>query len=551
MKTMKTELIYILLPALFLLAACNEKTIDPVPVPEPDSEWIEVETYAGGELGTTFNVSASAFEDPAPAVENSGMVQDFKHGEMIFEHNFGPTSEPFDGLGPLYLRTSCLMCHPGYGHGKRTTSYRYDEMGNGYLLVLYDKQTDAYLTSLTGMPQTQAIAPFKAPLDEEKITINWLNYTDEWGNSFPDGETYELIYPEVVIPADAYYVPIQASRSGQTVDLDVSEVGIRLESTIGIYGSGLLDAIPDDSLKLQYAKLEAVEKQTGKDLVNDAFFKDGEWVKQYSNTVQGDGEQHPFRYTYALSRGALQDGPGANAIWNITNVTRSDRRYHYMTAAYAETASKDPEVQAGFYHFIDTYFPDYKDKWNTGNVEEDIYSFLMSKDLPVEMTDKEYTDLMIWHRGLAVPAARNLDDPQVQLGRKLFREIGCATCHRPSWKTGPDNYNDPNKFFDQGTELPRYPYQTIWPYSDMMQHRLYMENDIRGGWCRTTPLWGRGLSMVCSGHQDRLHDCRARNVVEAIMWHGSAESDARESIEAFRELSKDERDAIVEFINAI
>ena len=284
--------------------------------------------------------------------------------------------------------------------------------------------------------------------------------------------------------------------------------------------------------------------------MNPAFFKDGEWVKQYSNTVQGDGEQHPYRFTYALSRGALQDGPGANAIWNITNVTRSDRRYHYMTAAYANTASKDPDVQAGFYHFIDTYFPDYKSKWNTGDVEQDIYDFLTSQDLPVEMTDEEYTNLMIWHRGLAVPAARNLDDETVQRGRELFRQIGCATCHRPSWTTGEDDYNDPNLFF-KGDELPRYPYQTIWPYSDMMQHKLYMVNDIRGDWCRTTPLWGRGLSLVCSGHQDRLHDCRARNVIEAIMWHGAKESHARGSVEAFRQLSKEDRDAIVEFINAI
>lgn len=537
--------------AVLAMAACND---DPVstenPDPQPVPDWVAVETYSGGELGTTFNVSASAFEDPAPAVENAGLVQQFKHGEMIFEHNYGPTSEPFDGLGPLYLRTSCLMCHPGYGHGKRTDAYRYNEMGNGYLLVLYDKETDAYLTSLTGMPQTKAIEPFKAPLDEEKIQINWLSYQDEWGNKFPDGETYDLIYPEVVIPADAYYVPIQASRNGQTVTLTADEVGIRLESTIGIYGTGLLDAIPDDSLKVQYAKLEEVEKAIGRDLVNDAFFKDGEWVKQYSNSLQGNGEQHPYRFTYALSRGALQDGPGANAIWNITNVTRSDRRYHYMTTAYAATASQDPDVQDGFYHFIDTYFPDCKDMWETGDVEQDIYSFLMSQELPVEMTDEEYTDLMIWHRGLAVPAARNLSDTQVQRGRELFREIGCASCHRPSWKTGPDNYNDPNLFFT-GDELPRYPEQTIWPYTDMMQHRLYMKNDIRGAWCRTTPLWGRGLSLVCSGHQDRLHDCRARNVIEAIMWHGAAQSDARSSVEEFRELSSEDREAIVAFINAI
>ena len=66
--------------------------------------------------------------------------------------------------------------------------------------------------SLTGMPQTKAVAPSKAPIDEDKIKINWLPYTDEWGNKFPDGETYSLIYPEVTIPQDAYYVPLEATR---------------------------------------------------------------------------------------------------------------------------------------------------------------------------------------------------------------------------------------------------------------------------------------------------------------------------------------------------
>ena len=50
---------------------------------------------------------------------------------------------------------------------------------------------------------------------------------------------------------------------------------------------------------------------------------------------------------------------------------------------------------------------------------------------------------------------------------------------------------------------------------------------------------------------DRLHDCRARNVIEAIMWHGASNSDARWSIDKFRELSKEDRDAIVKFIDAI
>ena len=85
----------------------------------------------------------------------------------------------------------------------------------------------------------------------------------------------------------------------------------------------------------------------------------------------------------------------------------------------------------------------------------------------------------------------------------------------------------------------------------MVQHRLFMKNDIRTGWCRTTPLWGRGLSMICTGAADRLHDYRARNTMEAIMWHGSPQSDARASVEKFRALSKADRDAIIKFIEAI
>ena len=63
--------------------------------------------------------------------------------------------------------------------------------------------------------------------------------------------------------------------------------------------------------------------------------------------------------------------------------------------------------------------------------------------------------------------------------------------------------------------------------------------------------WGRGLSEKCTGASDRLHDCRARTVIEAIMWHGAAQSDARWSVEKFRTLSKDDRDAVVEFIESI
>ena len=528
--------------ATLCVAGCTDENPNDTPKPTPPK--LSEEYYTGGELGTAFNTTSSAFEQPSAAVENAGMSNSFKNGEALFEKIFTPASDGSvrGGLGPLYIRTSCMHCHPGYGHGKRQEgTFNATEIGNGYLLVIYD-DNDNYIASLTGMPQLFAVEPFKAPIDPSKIKITWKSYTDNWNNTFEDGTTYELIYPEVTIPADAYYVDL-ITTDGRTLSPD--QVNIRLESTIGIYGTGLLDAISDEDLKAEYTKQE----QDKHFALNPKIFQNGEWTSQYSNNRPNDGgtgEKHPFRFTYALSRGPLQDAAGSNAIWNITNVTRSNRRYHYMTKAYAEKASKDPEVQTRFYD----YFPERK---TDAGVEQDIYNYLMATDLPVEMSDEYFTDLMVWHRGLAVPAARNLDDPTIQRGKQLFTEMGCSYCHRPTWTTGDDRYTDPSGFFKNGNELPRYPYQKIWPYSDLVQHRLHMKNDIRTGWCRTTPLWGRGLHQKCTGsfESDRLHDCRARNVIEAIMWHGSPESDARRSIEKFRSLSKEDREAVVKFIDAI
>ena len=167
-----------------------------------------------------------------------------------------------------------------------------------------------------------------------------------------------------------------------------------------------------------------------------------------------------------------------------------------------------------------------------------------------EMNDDQYYNFLVWHRGLSIPRARNLNREEVQRGKKVFNEIGCATCHRAKWETKEDNYWAPA--ITKGKPLPRYQNQTIYPYTDMLQHRLYMKNGIHGSWCRTTPLWGRGLSRANTGAEDRIHDCRARNVVEAIMWHGySRKSDAYETTEKFFNLSKEDRDAVVDFINSI
>lgn len=499
----KKKLLLLCSFVLVLFFSCSEHNGNDNPPIEELSE----EYYTGGRLGTTFEDGVFAYEQPTPAVESAGMTDLFKYGEAFFEKTFvSNTSGMRHGLGPVFVRSSCITCHPGYGHGKRVDRYNASDHGNGYLLVVVDKNTHAYVPELTGMPQTRAVAPFLPPVDEKGIKIEWKEHVDEFGNKFPDGETYSLIYPEVTI--DPAYI---------NTDPKPTNYEVKLEATIGIYGTGLLDAIPDDSILAEYRR----QKTMGRTL-NDAKYDPANFIKE------NDGTKHPGRYTYGLTRGTLQNGPGSNAIWNITNVTRENRRSNYITKAYATAMSKNADVQAAL-----------------GKDESAIYAELMSTDLEPELATEDYVNFMVWHRGLAVPAARDLDDPVVQKGKKAFYSIGCTSCHKPSWTTGPDNYTGDTLVVNQ---LPRYPYQKIWPYTDMLQHRLEMVNDIRTGWCRTTPLWGRGLSQICTGASDHLHDMRARNYTEAIMWHGG---DAAWSREKFRNLSKEDRDALVKFLESI
>ncbi len=529
----------------------------------------------GGELGTTQNVNSSCYEDEAPAVEQQNMLSDFKAGELFFERQYTINTQPFAGLGPASVRRSCLDCHPGYGHGQRKESYQtvYGN-GNGYLLVVYHPTDGAnsndgpYVSEVTAMPQTQATEPFKAPIDESQITIKWNHVTAMESGlplKFPDGESYDLIYPDVTIPQSAFRTKPTPYETGNKA------VAFRLESTIGVIGTGLLDAITEDDIKKQYASTANYYKNIAKvadvtEYVNPNFwnastddFADGAWYTATATTgsfVDGQvGRNMVKRFTYALTRATLQDGPGANAIWNITNVTRPDRPKLYTTTAWADAMSEDKEViekikkdpTSPFWADSDAGISDKVKNLlspNTNQFDNEWHNF------QPEMSTEKFYQFMVWHRGLAIPRARNLNDSEVQQGKKVFNEIGCANCHRAKWVTGTDNYWLPTAL--KGKKLPRYANQTIYPYTDMMQHKLYMKNDIHNSWCRTTPLWGRGLSYINTGAEDRLHDCRARNEIEAIMWHAySKNSHAYDSALKFYNLKKADRDAVVKFLRSI
>ncbi|WP_321371134.1 di-heme oxidoredictase family protein [uncultured Draconibacterium sp.] len=466
--------------ATCLFSSCVEEPIIAEDV--VDKSTLSEEYYAGGLNGTVFNETSRCFEQPSPAISNHGA---FLNGESFFENRFVTGSDsPFSGLGPVYIKTSCVSCHPGYGRGKRTDRLSTDH-ANGYIAFVHNPD-GSIVEGFTVMLQIHAVDPYVAPAED--VIIHWNEFVDEYGNKYPDGTPYN----QGKITEGSLSYPT-AELIGCIMDVP-EDYQVSVEATIGIYGTGLLDAIRDEDIIAEYNRQQEMD--------GPIKGQHGRWI-----TEAYDGKQHLGKFTWHCSRATLENGPGFNGIYSISNITRADKPSLYATKQWIE---KQHELG------IDT----------TG----------LHATQPIEMHAGDLSDFMLWHRGLAVPAARNLDDEVVQQGKNLFYEAKCAECHKPTWTTG------------EYAHIPGYSNQKIRPYTDLLMHDMGDENKGRFRTYRTPPLWGKGLMEKAANHTDMFHDLRARDFEEAILWHFGEAEEAREF---FRNLTKENREALIKFCQSI
>ena len=160
-----------------------------------------------------------------------------------------------------------------------------------------------------------------------------------------------------------------------------------------------------------------------------------------------------------------------------------------------------------------------------------------------EVSDEILELVTFYCKTLAVPARRGHDDPLVQRGEALFSELGCSACHVDTFVTG----DDPG--------FPELSGQTIHPYTDLLLHDMGpgLADDrpvfaASGREWRTPPLWGLGLLYLVNRHTDLLHDGRARDHAEAILWHGG---EAQASRDRFVALDAADRRALVVFLKSL
>lgn len=271
-------------------------------------------------------------------------------------------------------------------------------------------------------------------------------------------------------------------------DLDVAEGEGQLLTSLrvgpSLIGMGLLEAIPTSRL---------VELADEQDVDRDSISGRVHWL------VDESGERRPGRFGWKATHATLEAQTGS-AFRNDIGIT--NRMFPHQPCT-----SLQPRC--------------------LGQISGD------DPDEGVEIVDQLFDLTVYFTRHIPPPKPGKLTR-EVDQGRSLFNQVGCAGCHTPSHQTK---------------------YGEIWPYTDLLLHDLgpgladgRPDGSAGSTEWRTPPLWGLGTQKRVSGHTQLLHDGRARNLVEAVLWHGGEAAGVRTR---FLELSDTEIDALRAFIRAI
>ena len=226
-----------------------------------------------------------------------------------------------------------------------------------------------------------------------------------------------------------------------------------------------------------------------------------------------------------------------NRVWNAQTSTQSIGRFGWK-ANQPNLFQQTAGAFLGDMGITSSLFPNE----NLTGITKQMYDSLSNGGTP-EILDSTLKKVVFYCQTLTVPARRNWKDKEVLEGKVLFSKSGCANCHVPKMSTSSI------------AEISEFRNLVIRPYTDLLLHDMGEELadnrpdfEANGQEWRTPPLWGIGLIKTVNNHTFFLHDGRARNIEEAILWHGG---EAEKSKNSFKNLAKLDRDKILKFLNSL
>ncbi len=386
-------------------------------------------------------------------------TQDAAAGRELFNHEW-TAHDPLtkgDGLGPVFNARSCLECHNQGGPG-----------GGGPVsknVMVYGLIGDPHGMPLSGVVHLKSVKP------EFQETLDLLR------PGLPHSPTIPLA--ELV----------DSTRPRRT------DIVITQRNTPALFGDGLIDAVPDDTLISHMRQHMTAARLVGLNRAKDA-------------NVKG-----------RIAR--LADGRLGRFGWKLEFATLQE----FVKAACAnELGLSNPERPQAT--------PLGKPAYAAPGTD---------------LTDAQCVLMTDFIRALPAPVQVMPHDPAtvaaVQRGETLFKEIGCADCHVRDLGPVDGLYSD-NLLHDMGAQLQSSTgyYGSIIPEPPIANDKFAVSQQPTPGEWRTAPLWGVADSSPY------LHDGRAESLEQAIELHGG---EAVDVAKRFREASPADRAAIVEFLKTL
>ncbi|MBT2342104.1 MULTISPECIES: di-heme oxidoreductase family protein [Pseudomonas] len=443
------------------------------------------EARSGG-AATVRKTDQNAFSLPSANLPPSRRV-DFSVGNSFFRSPWviaPSTTTARDGLGPLFNTNACQNCHIKDGRGHPPAP---------------DATTAVSMLVRLSIPD----APPYAKVIEQLGVVPEPVYGGQLQDMSVPG-----VAPEGKVRVDYSPVPVRFN-DGTVVELRKPSLQItqlaygpmhpdtRFSARVAppMIGLGLLEAIPDEAI-LANAEAQAREKNG---------------IAGRPNQVWDDAQQKTVLGRFG---------------WKAGQPNLNQQNVHAFSGDMGLTTSLRP-----FDDCTETQV-DCKRAPN-GN----------GSDGEPEVSDNILRLVLFYSRNLAVPARRQVNSPEVLAGKNLFFQAGCQSCHTPKYTTATN------------AAEPELANQVIRPYTDLLLHDMGEgladnRSEFKAGgrdW-RTPPLWGIGLTEAVNGHTQFMHDGRARNLLEAVLWHGGEAQAAQRQVLSF---NAEQRAALLTFLNSL
>ncbi|WP_432217594.1 di-heme oxidoredictase family protein [Pseudomonas kribbensis] len=443
------------------------------------------EARSGG-AATVRKTDQNSFSLPSANLPPSRRV-DFSVGNSFFRSPWviaPSTTTARDGLGPLFNTNACQGCHIKDGRGHPPPP---------------DAPNAVSMLVRLSIPD----APQYASLIEQVGVVPEPVYGGQFQDMAVPG-----VAPEGKVRVDYTPVPVRF-KDGTEIELrkpvlQFSQLGYgpmhpdtRFSARVAppMIGLGLLEAIPEEAI-LANAVAQA---------------KENNGINGRPNRVWDDAQQKTVMGRFG---------------WKAGQPNLNQQNVHAFSGDMGLTTSLRPFDDCTDAQIACKQTPN-------GN----------GPDGEPEVSDNILRLVLFYTRNLAVPARRGVNDAQVLAGKNLFFQAGCQSCHTPKYTTAAN------------AAEPELANQVIRPYSDLLLHDMgegladnRTEFQASGRDWRTPPLWGIGLTQAVSGHTQFLHDGRARNLLEAVLWHGGEARAAQQQVLSF---NAEQRAALLAFLNSL